>query len=160
MMIHRWPRNGSSFPTLGVTAFSGNDGIHVFINSLALDRGGGEGGSKAGRHANNEILATRKTDDAGHVLFEAGLARGEGGLSPAMITVMRREGRLRLPEPEDQRLRPEPIAAVAGRAVPAGADASSMRSAASYRSNETVYLTALVRDGQGNAVTRRAADPW
>ena len=36
---------------------------------------------------NNEILATRKTDEAGHVLFEAGLARGEGGLSPAMLTV-------------------------------------------------------------------------
>ena len=32
---------------------------------------------------NNEILATRKTDESGHVLFEAGLARGEGGLSPA-----------------------------------------------------------------------------
>ena len=36
---------------------------------------------------NNEILATRKTDESGHVLFEAGLARGEGGLSPAMLTV-------------------------------------------------------------------------
>ena len=36
---------------------------------------------------NNEILATRKTDEAGHVLFEAGLARGEGGLSPALLTV-------------------------------------------------------------------------
>ena len=36
---------------------------------------------------NNEILATRKTDDSGHVLFEAGLARGEGGLSPALLTV-------------------------------------------------------------------------
>ena len=36
---------------------------------------------------NNEILATRKTDDYGHVLFEPGLARGEGGLSPALLTV-------------------------------------------------------------------------
>ena len=35
---------------------------------------------------NNEILATRKTDDAGHVLFEAGLAKGDGGLSPALLT--------------------------------------------------------------------------
>ena len=60
---------------------------------------------------NNEILATRKTDDAGHVLFEAGLARGEGGLSPAMITVIEREGRLRLPQPEGQRVRSHAIAA-------------------------------------------------
>ena len=28
---------------------------------------------------NNEVLATRKTDATGHVLFEAGLASGEGG---------------------------------------------------------------------------------
>jgi hypothetical protein len=71
---------------LGLTAFSGNDGIHVFVNSLAST----EAVAKAEVRLvarNNEILATRKTDDAGHVLFEAGLARGEGGLSPAMLTV-------------------------------------------------------------------------
>ena len=72
---------------MGLTAFSGNDGIHVFVNSLAST----EAVAKAEVRLvarNNEILATRKTDDAGHVLFEAGLARGEGGLSPAMLTVM------------------------------------------------------------------------
>ena len=71
---------------LGLTAFSGNDGIHVFVNSLAST----EAIAKAEVRLvarNNEILATRKTDDAGHVVFEAGLARGEGGLSPAMLTV-------------------------------------------------------------------------
>src|SRR6202167_5253574 len=71
---------------LGLTAFSGNDGIHVFVNSLAST----EAISKAEIRLvarNNEILATRKTDDAGHAVFEAGLARGEGGLSPAMLTV-------------------------------------------------------------------------
>src|SRR5205809_1339475 len=60
---------------MGLTAFSGNDGIHVFVNSLAST----EGVAKAEVRLvarNNEILATRKTDDAGHVLFEAGLARG------------------------------------------------------------------------------------
>ena len=72
---------------MGLTAFSGNDGIHVFVNSLAST----EAVAKAEVRLvarNNEILATRKTDDAGHVLFEAGLARGEGGLSPALLTVM------------------------------------------------------------------------
>src|ERR1700732_2106500 len=71
---------------LGLTAFSGNDGIHVFVNSLAST----EAVAKAEIRLvarNNEILATRKTDDAGHVMFEPGLARGEGGLSPAMLTV-------------------------------------------------------------------------
>src|SRR5207302_4974117 len=72
---------------LGITAFSGNDGIHVFVNSLAST----EAIAKAEVRLvarNNEILASRKTDETGHVLFEAGLARGEGGLSPAMLTVM------------------------------------------------------------------------
>jgi len=61
---------------LGLTAFSGNDGIHVFVNSLAST----DAVTKAEVRLvarNNEILATRKTDETGHVLFEAGLARGE-----------------------------------------------------------------------------------
>ena len=72
---------------MGLTAFSGNDGVHVFVNSLASTDPVGKAEVKLVAR-NNEILATRKTDDAGHVLFETGLARGEGGLSPAMITVM------------------------------------------------------------------------
>src|SRR6202011_3097845 len=39
------------------------------------------------------------------------------------------------------------------RAVPAGADAFVYAERGVYRSNETVYLTALLRNGQGNAVT-------
>src|SRR6185437_9348697 len=42
---------------------------------------------------------------------------------------------------------------VSGRAVPAGADAFVYAERGVYRSNETVYLTALLRDGQGKAVT-------
>ena len=90
---------------LGLTAFSGNDGIHVFVNSLASTEAVGKAEVRLVAR-NNEILATRKTDDSGHVLFEAGLARGEGGLSPALLTVIGREGRLCLPQPEIQRLRP------------------------------------------------------
>ncbi len=71
---------------LGVTAYSGNDGIHVFVNSLATTNAMGSAEVRLIAR-NNEILATRKTDEAGHVLFEAGLARGEGGLSPALLTV-------------------------------------------------------------------------
>src|SRR5450759_2641230 len=71
---------------LGLTAFSGNDGIHVFVNSLASTDAVAKAEVRLVAR-NNEILATRKTDESGHVLFEAGLARGEGGLSPAMLTV-------------------------------------------------------------------------
>jgi alpha-2-macroglobulin len=136
---------------LGVAAFSGNDGIHVFVNSLAST----EAVAKAEVRLvarNNEILATRKTEESGHVLFEAGLARGEGGLSPAMLTVSG--------EKADYAFLSLKTSAfdlsdrgVSGRAVPAGADAFVYAERGVYRSNETVYLTALLRDGQGNAVT-------
>src|SRR5258705_3722936 len=70
----------------GITAFSGNGGIHVFVNSLASTDAIAKAEVRLVAR-NNEMLATRKTDQTGHVLFEAGLARGEGGLSPAMLTV-------------------------------------------------------------------------
>ena len=136
---------------LGLTAFSGNDGIHVFVNSLASTDAVAKAEVRLVAR-NNEILATRKTDESGHVLFEAGLARGEGGLSPAMLTVTG--------EKADYAFLSLKTSAfdlsdrgVAGRAVPAGADAFVYAERGVYRSNETVYLTALLRDGQGNAVT-------
>src|SRR3954454_12225573 len=56
---------------LGLTAFSGNDGIHVFVNSLATTDAIAKAEVRLVAR-NNEILATRKTDETGHVLFEAG----------------------------------------------------------------------------------------
>ena len=136
---------------MGLTAFSGNDGIHVFVNSLASTEAVAKAEVKLVAR-NNEILATRKTDESGHVLFEAGLARGEGGLSPALLTVMS--------EKADYAFLSLKTSAfdltdrgVSGREVPAGADAFVYAERGVYRSNETVYLTALLRDGQGNAMT-------
>jgi len=136
---------------LGITAFSGNDGIHVFVNSLASTDAVARAEVRLIAR-NNEVLAARKTDDSGHVLFEAGLARGEGGLSPAMLTVTG--------EKTDYAFLGLKSSAfdlsdrgVKGREVPVGADAFVYAERGVYRSNETVYLTALLRDGQGNAVT-------
>lgn len=136
---------------MGLSAFSGNDGIHVFVNSLASTEAVANAEIRLVAR-NNEILATRKTDNAGHVLFEAGLARGEGGLSPALLTVTS--------EKADYAFLSLKTSAfdltdrgVAGRETPAGADAFVYAERGVYRSNETVYLTALLRDGQGNAMT-------
>jgi uncharacterized protein YfaS (alpha-2-macroglobulin family) len=136
---------------LGLAAFSGNDGIHVFVNSLASTDPVGKAEVRLVAR-NNEILATRKTDESGHVLFEAGLARGEGGLSPALLTVTG--------EKADYAFLSLKTSAfdlsdrgVSGRTMPAGADAFVYTERGVYRSGETVYLTALLRDGQGNAMT-------
>ncbi|HVX79495.1 MAG TPA: MG2 domain-containing protein [Bradyrhizobium sp.] len=135
---------------LGIAAYSGNDGIHVFVNSLATT----DAVAKAEVRLiarNNEILATRKTDESGHVLFEAGLARGEGGLSPALLTVTSDKADYAFLS-----LKTDAFdftdRGVAGRAVPAGADAFVYAERGVYRSNETVHLTALLRNGQGNAI--------
>src|SRR5579871_2315834 len=135
---------------LGIAAFSGNDGIHVFVNSLAT--------TDPIVHAdvrliarNNEVLATKKTDDSGHVLFEPGFARGEGGLSPAMVTVTGEKADYAF-----LNLKTNPFdlsdRGVAGRLVPSGADAFVYAERGVYRSNEMVHLTALLRDGKGNAL--------
>jgi uncharacterized protein YfaS (alpha-2-macroglobulin family) len=136
---------------LGVTAFSGNDGIHVFINSLASTEAAGHAEVRLIAR-NNEILATRKTDESGHVLFEAGLARGEGGLSPAMVTVTGDKADYAFLSLKTSAFDLSDRG-VAGRDVPNGADAFVYAERGIYRSSETVYLTALLRDGQGNAVT-------
>src|SRR6266480_141177 len=136
---------------LGLTAFSGNDGIHVFVNSLASTDAIPKAEVRLVAR-NNEILATRKTDESGHVLFEAGLARGEGGLSPALLTVSGEKADYAFLSLKSTAFDLSDRG-VSGRAVPAGADAFVYPERGVYRSNETVYLTALLRDGQGNAVT-------
>src|ERR1700744_2452485 len=136
---------------LGLTAFSGNDGIHVFVNSLASTDAVVKAEVRLVAR-NNEILATRKTDDAGHVLFEAGLARGEGGLSPAMLTVTSDQADYAFLSLKSNAFDLSDRG-VSGRATPAGADAFVYAERGVYRSNETVYLTALLRDGQGNAIS-------
>ena len=136
---------------LGVTAFSGNDGIHVFVNSLASTDAVAKADVRLVAR-NNEILASRKTDDSGHVLFEAGLARGEGGLSPAMLTVTSDKADYAFLSLKTNAFDLSDRG-VSGRVVPAGADAFVYAERGVYRSNETVYLTALLRDGQGNAIT-------
>src|SRR3954469_25745216 len=135
---------------MGLTAFSGNDGIHVFVNSLASTDAIAKAEVRLVAR-NNEILATRKTDDAGHVLFEAGLARGEGGLSPALLTVMSDKADYAFLSLKTNAF-DLTDRGVSGRVVPAGADAFVYAERGVYRSNETVYLTALLRDGQGNAM--------
>jgi len=136
---------------LGIAAFSGNDGIHVFVNSLASTDPVGKAEVRLVAR-NNEILATRKTDETGHVLFETGLARGEGGLSPAMLTVTSDKADYAFLSLKTNAFDLSDRG-VSGRPAPAGADAFVYAERGVYRSNETVYLTALLRDGQGNAVT-------
>jgi alpha-2-macroglobulin len=138
---------------LGLTAFSGKDGIHVFVNSLAATD------AKSGVELKlisrgNEVLATRQTDAAGHALFESGLANGEGGAAPALLVAADPKGGT---SGDYAFLNLQSSAfdltdrGVAGRPSPTGLDAFVYAERGVYRSGETVYLTALLRNPQGSA---------
>jgi uncharacterized protein YfaS (alpha-2-macroglobulin family) len=135
---------------LGLTAFSGNDGIHAFVHSLdtAQPKGAVEVRLLS---RSNEVLSRKRSIDSGQVHFEANLASGEGALAPAMLIASDSEGdyaflSLKAP-PFDLTDR-----GVSGRAAPAGLDAFVYTERGVYRSGETVQVTALLRDGQAMAV--------
>src|SRR6185437_8146734 len=98
----------------------------------------------------NEVLATRRADPGGHVQFESGIASGEGGSAPAVLTATDGQGDyafLSLKSPAfDLTDR-----GVGGRPAPRGLDAFVYAERGVYRSGETAFLTALLRTPQGAA---------
>ncbi|HYJ58367.1 MAG TPA: alpha-2-macroglobulin [Methyloceanibacter sp.] len=135
---------------LGLTAYSGTDGIHAFVNSLAttapLD-----GVEIRLLARNNDVLATKKTDANGAVSFAPGLARGEGGLSPSLIVASGDGGDYAFLNLKQQAF-DLTDRGVAGRDVPQGLDAYVFTERGVYRTGETVYVTTLLRDAGGVAV--------
>ena len=134
---------------LGLTAFSGNDGIHAYVHSLATTD------TKSGIELrlisrSNEVLATRRTDGNGHAQFEAALASGEGGAAPALLTAADAQGDYAFLSLSGSAFDLSDRG-VSGRAAPAGLDAFVYAERGVYRTGETVYLTALLRDVQGAA---------
>lgn len=135
---------------LGLTAYSGDDGIHAFVNSLATTEPMEDVELRL-MARNNEILARAATDEDGRVHFAAGITRGEGGLAPAMLVASQKGvdyGFLSLKgSPFDLTDR-----GVEGRALPGALDAFVFTERGVYRTGETVHVTALLRDAMGEAV--------
>ncbi len=136
---------------LGLTALNGADGVHAFVRSLS-DASSKEGIEVRLIARNNEVLGTVKTDGNGHAHFEAGLTRGQGGLAPAMVVVRDGQG--------DYGFLDITKAAfdlgdrgVGGRTAPGPLDAYVFTERGVYRSGEKVYITALLRDEAGKAVS-------
>src|SRR5689334_22546731 len=134
---------------LGLTAYTGSDGIHAFVRSLA-SAAASDGIELRLVARNNEVLAVRKTDAAGHAVFEPGLARGEGGTAPALLIAADPKGDyafLNLKGPAfDLSDR-----GVKGRAIPGALDAFVYTERGVYRTGETVHVTTLLRDSKGVA---------
>jgi len=133
---------------LGLSAFSGNDGIHVSLNSLASTAPMPQIEVRL-MSRSNEVLAVKRTDANGQVSFEANLTRGEGGLSPALVVASDKADYafLSLKSPAfDLSDR-----GVAGRKAPDGLDAFVYTERGVYRTGETVHITALLRDARAAA---------
>ena len=135
---------------LGLTTFSGDDGVHVLARSLAtaLPLAGVEVRLVA---RNNEVLATKSTGPDGRADFDPGLSRGTGGSAPGLLVATLGDdyGFLNLGQPAfDLTDR-----GVGGRDAPNGLDAFVYTERGVYRSGETVFVTALLRDAKSAAVT-------
>lgn len=137
---------------LGLTAFSGTDGIHTFVRSLS-DTNPIAGAKVRLIARNNEVLATGETDAKGYSLFAASFAKGEGGLAPAILVAEKAGG-------VEYAFLDLTTAAfdlsdrgVKGRDAPGAIDAFLYTERGIYRPGETVHLSSIVRDSAGKAVT-------
>jgi alpha-2-macroglobulin len=141
---------------LGLTAFTGADGIHGFVRSLT-SAAPAAGASVRLMARNNEVLGTAKTDANGYVKFDAGLKRGDGGMAPAILVA-------EIPgmgeAAGDYAFLDLSAAAfdlsdrgVKGREAQGALDGFVYAERGVYRPGENVFLNALVRDATGRAST-------
>ncbi len=135
---------------LGLTTVQGDDGVHIFVRGLT----GADpvNGAKVRLIAvNNEILGETTTDAEGHAVFAPGLARGEGGRAPQLVTAETATGDyafLDLTRPAfDLTDR-----GVEGRPSPGALDLFATTERGVYRPGETVFLDAILRDARAEAV--------
>ena len=133
---------------LGLTAISGADGVHALVQSL------GSAAPLSGVALklvarNNEVLAVKTTGADGRVDFDPGLARGKGGSAPGLLVATLGDdyGFLSLA----QNAFDLTDRGVAGRDPPGALDAFLYTERGVYRSGETVFSTALLRDSKGVA---------
>ncbi|MCP4934652.1 MAG: alpha-2-macroglobulin family protein [bacterium] len=136
---------------LGLSGLIGKDGVHAFVRSLeSADMISGATIRLIAK--NNQVLGTQTTDGGGFVSFSASLARGEGGMSPAMIVAQTKHGDyafLDLTSPAfDLSDR-----GVTGRATPGPVDVQLFSERGVYKPGEVVHVTGLARDLEAKALS-------
>lgn len=136
---------------LGLTAFSGNDGVHAFVRSLADATPVAATRVKLVAR-NNEVLATATTDAKGYAHFDKALSRGDGGMQPSVLVAEKGEGEYAF---LDLTLNAFDLSdrGVKGRDAAGPIDAYVYTERGVYRGGEEVSVTALVRDQLGKAAT-------
>lgn len=135
---------------LGLTTFSGADGLHVVARSLA-DASAKPGARVELLSRSNRVLGTAQTDAQGIARFDAALALGTGGAQPALVVVSQGEDDIAFLSLADPAFDLSDRG-VAGRAAPPPIDVFLTTDRGAYRAGETIFATALARDGQAQAI--------
>jgi alpha-2-macroglobulin len=136
---------------MALTTFKGNGGLSVFVRSYASAKP--LSGVKLALVArNNNELATVKTNGDGRADFDAGLLRAHGGDEPVVVMAYGDGGDFSF---IDLRRSAFDLTdrGVSGREVPGPLDAFLYTERGVYRGGEVVYLTAMLRDRVGAAVS-------
>ncbi len=133
---------------LGLTAISGDDGVHALVQSL------GSAGPLAGVELklvarNNEVLAVKTAGADGRVDFDPGLSRGKGGSAPGLLVATLGDDYNFLNLAQNAFDLTD--RGVGGRDAPNRLDTFLYTERGVYRSGETVFATALLRDAKGVA---------
>ena len=133
---------------LGLTAISGDDGVHALVAVARLRRTARRRRAEA-RRAQQRSAGDETTGPDGRADFDPGLSRGKGGSAPGLLvaTLGGDYNFLNLA----QNAFDLTDRGVAGRDAPAGLDAFLYTERGVYRSGETVFATALLRDAKGVA---------
>ncbi|MGH1576179.1 alpha-2-macroglobulin family protein [Planktotalea sp.] len=136
---------------LGLSTMKGADGVHAFVRGLS-DADAKKGVEVTLLSRSNRVLGAAVTDAEGYVHFPAGLARGTGGAAPALVLAKQGADDLAfmsLTEPAfDLSDR-----GVEGREPSGPIDLFLTTDRGAYRAGETIYATALARDGTASALT-------
>ena len=135
---------------LGLTAFSGADGVHVYVRSLGSASPAADAEIRLVAR-NNEVLGTAKTDAHGVATFESALTHGAGGLAPALVIARGADSDYGFLDITKQAFDLSDRG-VGGRTPPGPLDAMVFTERGVYRPGENVYITALLRDAAANAV--------
>jgi uncharacterized protein YfaS (alpha-2-macroglobulin family) len=143
----RWQENQTQWlliSDLGLMTLAGEDGLHVFVHSLA-EASARRGVALRLVARNNAVLAETVSDDRGYAAFSAALINGEGGNSPAALVAETGTGDYGFVKLTGPALDLSDRGAE-GRVSSGPLDAFFYTERGIYRPGGTVRMTALLRD--------------
>ena len=136
---------------LGLTTFSGSDGLTVAVHSL-------ESGNPLNRievrliARDNEVLASVTSDRFGLAKFDPGLLRGEGGRTATAVMAFRKDGDFSFLDLTRAAFDLSDRG-VGGRAMAGDTDLFFYSDRGVYRPGETVHAVGLLRNQGAKAIT-------